>query len=245
MRILWIVYKLYFGFIFYGTLVLLYPAFHFLTGKRKYWPAAVKLEKFWGQMIMALTFVRLRAVGKENFPEPPFVVVSNHASYIDTVLMYGIVPGNFAFIGKGELLNWPLFARFFRSGLNIPVFRQSLKNAAQAMDLADQRIKDDWSIAIFPEGGILPEAPRIAPFRNGAFSLAIQNGVPVVPVLMANSYKIFESLDLFATSGRPGVARIRILEPIQTTELSDADIITLRERVRNTIIKAQTEYEDR
>lgn len=241
----WIVYKIYVGMVFYGTLILLYPIFKYYLAKEETWPMVFLWEKRWGRLIQFLAFFKLRVTGQEHFPEPPYIIVSNHQSYIDTVLMYGIVPDYFVFLGKGELRNWPFFRIFFRSGMNISVDRNNASGASKAFKQAINKLQKGESVAIFAEGGIMYQAPELSRFKNGAFKLALAMDVPIVPVAIFNSYKVMGSTFFFTTSARPGVARAKVMPPIYCEGYTDKDLVTLRENTRS-IIKAELDrYEGR
>ncbi len=240
----WLLYKIYIGVVFYLTLIILFPVFKYYIRNRNTWDKVFIWLRRWGTLIRTLGFFKLRVTGKENFPDPPYVVVANHSSYIDTILMYGIVPDYFVFLGKGSLKDWPLFRIFFRSGMNILVERHSAKSAGLAFKKAKEEIDRGHSVAIYPEGGILPDAPKLSRFKDGAFKLAIETGIPVVPVVLFNTYKIVESNHAFGRS-RPGVARAKVLPAVKTKAYTDKDLVNLRNSVREQIKKELDRYESR
>ena len=238
----WLMYKAHVGFVFYFTLLLLYPVFKYYLKNEDTWDKVFIWLRRWGRLIRILTFINLRVTGRENFPSPPYVVVSNHTSYIDTVLMYSIIPDYFVFLGKSELRYWPLFRIFFRSGMNIAVERNSVRGATQAAREAVKKLDKGESVAIYPEGGILHDVPELSRFKNGAFKIAMETDVPIVPVVLFNTYKIMES-NYSISSARPGVARAKVLPPVSTKEYTDKDLVTLRKDVRNRIKKELDRYE--
>ncbi|MFT4753300.1 MAG: 1-acyl-sn-glycerol-3-phosphate acyltransferase [Salibacteraceae bacterium] len=231
-RLFWISYKAYVLVIFFLTLIPFYPVFYYFLSKEDRWKQCFIWQRRWGKVIRILTGIRLKIEGRENLPKPPYVIISNHASYIDTFLMYGIIPDFFVFMGMASLSKVPLFGQFFTSGQNIPVNRSSMKDSIVAFKLAEAKLKKGYSVALFPEGGIKSQVPQLASFKNGAFKLAFNAKVPLVPVVMFNTHKILESNDLFKTSGRPGLAPVHILKPIETSELKQEDLIPLRESIR-------------
>ena len=87
----------------------------------------------------------------DGFPnEGPYVVCANHASYLDILLMFLNNADDFAFLGKAEVLKWPIINVFFLKGIDIPVYRGSVKRAKECLDIADLALKEGRSIAIFP-----------------------------------------------------------------------------------------------
>jgi 1-acyl-sn-glycerol-3-phosphate acyltransferase len=196
-------------------------------------------------MVRFLSGIRLKIDGLENLPKPPYIVISNHASYIDTFLMYGIIPDFFVFMGMAELRKFPMFGRFFSSGQNIAVNRSSITESIKAFHMANERLESGYSVALFPEGGIMKQVPKLGRFKNGAFKLAMNQNVPIVPIVMFNTHILLESNDIFRTIGKPGVASVKILKSVQTLDLKQEDLISLREQIHNMMaIELNAYYED-
>jgi 1-acyl-sn-glycerol-3-phosphate acyltransferase len=162
------------------------------------------------------------------------VICSNHGSYLDIIQMYNVIPQYFLFMGKYELLRWPLFKIFFKD-MNIAVNRGSHIEAAKAFRRAAEALDRGTSIAIFPEGTIPLDAPRMKPFKDGAFRLAIEKQVPIVPVTFVNHWELFGEPEQFTSRARPGMARAVVHQPIDTKGLTEADLVALRRRVYEVI----------
>jgi 1-acyl-sn-glycerol-3-phosphate acyltransferase len=137
-------------------------------------------------------------------------------------------------MGKYELLRWPLVRIFFK-GMDIAVNRGSHVEAAKAFRRAAQAIDEGACIAIFPEGTIPHTAPRMKHFKDGAFKLAIEKQVPIVPITFVNHWKLFGDPQDPLSRGRPGVSRVVVHPSIATTGMGDADLVGLRNRVFETI----------
>ena len=217
------------------TIIPFYPIFIFLLAKETRWKQCFVWQVRWGSVVRFFSGIRLKVEGVEYLPKAPYVIISNHASYIDTFLMYGVIPEFFVFMGMAELTKFPMFGRFFSSGQNIAVNRSSRIESVKAFLIAEERLAKGIPVALFPEGGIKNQVPDLAPFKNGAFKMAMLSKVPIVPIIMFDTHKILESNDLFKTSGRPGIARIKILKPIETASLKQEDLIPLREQIRDTM----------
>ena len=175
-------------------------------------------------------------------PEPPYVICCNHSSYIDIIQMYNVIPRYFLFIGKYELLKWPLFNMFFK-GMNIAVNRTDRGEAARAFRKAAQAIDRGTSIAIFPEGTIPAFTPRMKPFKDGAFKLAIEKQVPIVPVTFLNHWRLFGDPEDLLSRGHPGIARAVVHPAVETRGLTDADLVVLRHRLFDLIEAPLLEHE--
>lgn len=222
-----LIYKVYFGLIYISSGILLYPYFLIaLRGSEKY-RKAVRVKKIWSNIICVLCFIKVKIDGKENFPTSgSFILCANHASYLDIILMYKIVPRDFAFLGKAEVLRWPIINIFFKKGIDIPVDRSNRKNAANSLLKAKEALANGRSLAIFPEGTMGPKPPKMMRFKNGAFSLAIEQQVPILPITFVNNYQLFYDHTDLLGAGRPGTAKIRIHSPIEVT--ANTDLVSLR-----------------
>jgi 1-acyl-sn-glycerol-3-phosphate acyltransferase len=227
-------YKLWFVLVFFGSLVVLYIPFRILLYRPKRYYRAFRLKRRWARFLACFSGVPPRIIRQAPLPEPPYVICCNHSSYIDIIQMYNVVPEYFLFVGKYELLKWPLFNIFFK-GMNIAVNRGSHNEAAKAFRKAAQAIDRGTSIAIFPEGTIPDYTPRMKPFKDGAFKLAIEKQVPIVPVTFIDHWRYFgEPLEVMSRA-RPGIARTVIHDAVATTGLGDADVPALRKRVYEVI----------
>lgn len=227
-------YKLWFVLVFFSSLVLLYIPFRILLYTPQRYVKAFRLKRVWARYLAYAGGVPPRIIRRAALPEPPYVVCSNHGSYLDIIQMYNVIPRYFLFIGKYELLKWPLFNMFFK-GMNIAVNRGDRGEAAKAFRKAAQAIDRGTSIAIFPEGTIPAYAPRMKPFKDGAFKLAVEKQVPIVPVTFIDHWRYFGEPIELSSRARPGIARVVIHDPIATTGLTDADVISLRRRVYEVI----------
>lgn len=202
MKLLYLIYKLWIGLVFWLTLILLYPLFFILLSGKKGFPLAFKLKKIWSLLIRTLIFCPIKIEKIADFPKPPYVVVSNHASYLDTPFMFAVVPDYFLFLGKGELLKWPLFRIFFRK-MDIPVQRNSIKESLKAYQKASDALKKGECIAIYPEATIHYPVPTLGRFKGGAFRLAAENNVPIVPVIWKNNYKVLNEVENLWSKSQP------------------------------------------
>jgi len=115
--------------------------------------------------------------------------------------------------------------------MNIAVDRDNQIAAAKSLIRARQAIKKGWSIGIFPEGTIPSSVPEMIPFKSGAFKLAIDAQVPIVPVTFLNNWKLMSEPSNTFGPASPGIAKAIIHEPLETKGLTNADIDSLSERV--------------
>jgi 1-acyl-sn-glycerol-3-phosphate acyltransferase len=221
---------------------ILFPFMMILLRGEKKFKRAKFFKKTWAKAICVMGFIKVDIDYQAQFPKDgPYVVCANHASYLDIILMFLIIPGEFMFLGKSDVLKWPIMNVFFKRGIDIPVYRDSVKRAKECIDLAEKGIEAGRIIAIFPEGGMQNNGGLIR-FKNGAFVLAQKKNVPIVPLTFLNNWKMFsDHLDFFGAA-RPGVAKI-IVHP--TIESTGKDLVSLREETHEVILKALTDYEHR
>ncbi len=234
-RALW---KFFFLLNFVVGLFVLYPFFCVLLSKKKWFPIAFKLQKFWANWILLVPglFVRIdRKIEKEALPNP-CIYCSNHVSYLDIVISYLIIPNYFVFMGKQELNKAPLFRIFFKE-MNILVDRKSPTSAHRSLLRLTDEIKTGHSVFLYPEGTI-SSAGKLRPFKNGAFKLAIEQQVPIVPITFLNNWKLLQNGGFFKSHGRPGISRVVVHEPISTIGMTEDDLVSLRARVHTVILTA-------
>ena len=170
----------------------------------------------------------------------PCIFVGNHTSYLDIVLSTFYIDHLAIYMGKAELLKAPLFKTFFK-GMDIPVNRTSRVEAHKALMKAGAEIDKGRSMVIFPEGTI-SSFGKLKPFKNGAFKLAIEKQVPLVPIVNLNNWKLLQNGGYFKSFGCFGVAKTVVLEPIETKGLTEENLVDLRERVFKLINDTLNEY---
>ncbi|MBT9186907.1 lysophospholipid acyltransferase family protein [Zobellia russellii] len=163
-----------------------------------------------------------------------YMLVANHTSMLDIMLMLYISRNPFVFVGKKELAKIPLFG-FFYKRVCIMVDRSDAKSRTAVYRRAQKRLGQGLSICIFPEGGV-PDDERILldDFKDGAFRMAIAHKIPVVPMTFHDNKKRF-SFSFF--SGGPGRTRAKVHQFFETDNLSESDKSSLRENIRKVILK--------
>ena len=155
---------------------------------------------------------------------------SNHTSWLDIVIMGIIAKGDHTFIGKSSLTKIPLFGPMFRK-LYITVDRTSRQHSYQAFQQSLDAIDKGRSVIVFPEGGIRGTAPYLNSFKDGAFRIAIEKEVPIVPVSILYNWKIMDKS--FLPRWHRGKAIVH--EPLLTTGLTLEDVDALKAKTYATI----------
>jgi 1-acyl-sn-glycerol-3-phosphate acyltransferase len=222
--------KIYVAIVFSIFAILLYPFFLVILSNKKWKKKSFKLFIFWSWMMRVFCFYIVRKISNASLPEGPYVIVSNHTSYLDIFFMYSVMPKHpFLFLGKSEILSYPIISTYFK-GLNIPVDRKDRRKSAMSLVMAKKAVAEGWSIVIFPEGGIPDDDnPKMIRFKQGAFNLAKSLNIPIVPMSFTNNFELFcDPLD-FKGTARPGVSHLYIhpflsreeVEGMEIKELSD------------------------
>jgi 1-acyl-sn-glycerol-3-phosphate acyltransferase len=136
-------------------------------------------------------------------------------------------------VGKSSLARIPIFGYMYRA-LHITVNRSSYRSRARSLVKAREAIAQGFNLGFFPEGGIrLEQYPYMVDFKDGAFKLAVENNLPIIPVTMPDNYLILPDDKLLCIQRRP--CRIIYHEPIWPSGSSDEHVRELREKVYRVI----------
>ena len=233
LRYIWAV---YFFIWFLLLFIILYPFFVLLLRDKKNYKHAHKLRAIWGRIIMFFSGLMPRTTYEEPLNrKDQYIFVANHFSYLDILSLNVQINAYFRFLAKKELGEIPLFGIFFRT-VDIAVNRKSVRDSVTAYQLAEQAIVNGDSLGIFPEGGIANQVPQMVKFKSGAFRLAIEHNVKIVPVSMIDNWKRLPQGG-FQSGGTPGKMRVHVHKPIDTTHLNQTDLNVLMSNTREIIQK--------
>ncbi len=166
----------------------------------------------------------------------PYVVVSNHESFVD-ILLISHLPTEMKWMSKIEILRIPLVGWMMRLARDIPLERGDATSTAKALDAARDRLATNVSVMIFPEG-TRSKTGELRPFKTGAFRLAIEAQVPILPLAVHGTRDALRKHDW-----RLGYARaeVRVLDPISTEGMTMDDVAALSDQVRDVIVAAREE----
>lgn len=230
----WILYRIWFYILVALPIIVLFPILLVSILKESWYPYFFKLARFWAKFILTgMGFVW--KIEREEIPETDksYMFVANHTSMADIMLMLVSVKNPFVFVGKKELAKIPLFGFFYKRTC-ILVDRNSEKSRKGVFLRAQRRLKQGLSICIFPEGGVPEEHIVLDTFKDGAFRLAINHQIPIVPMTFLDNKKRF-SYTFF--SGGPGKMRVKIHPFIETKGLTIQDTKLINEKTRKLILK--------
>jgi len=237
--------KIYVFLWFTLLLLLFYPFYLIFLLNKKHFNKGFNLLLVHTGVLMYLCGIIMRVENKHHIKKgQAYVITPNHSSYLDIIILYQTFTQYFVFMGKKELANVPVFNIFFKK-MNITVDRKSASSGKKAIDRCAYELEEGHSVVLFPEGTIPKNVPKLLPFKNGAFKLAIEKQVPVIPITFVTNYKRLEMAGLFAGKAGPGIAKAFIHEPIPTVGMTEEDLVPLRDKVFNIINNQLLEYERR
>ena len=173
-------------------------------------------------------------------PNTPYIFVANHISMIDVMLLVSTVRKNpLVFIGKKELEKIPIYGYIYKRTM-ILVDRSSNESKKRVFKQTKEKLNSGISIAIFPEGTVPDLEVELAPFKHGAFTMAIEHQIPIVPMTFLDNKKRFPwSFGglLGGSKGSPGKLRVKIHDPIETKGMSKDNRVKLSQDVRELMLK--------
>ncbi|MCG2460922.1 1-acyl-sn-glycerol-3-phosphate acyltransferase [Flavobacteriaceae bacterium F89] len=230
-----ILYRIWFYVLAVIPILLFSPFLLFFTASERWYP-----QFFWlARNIWAKTIL----YGMGCFPKisrqqhmqrgKSYMLVANHTSMLDIMLMLQVSRNPFVFVGKKELVRIPIFG-FFYKRVCILVDREDSGSRTGVYRRANRRLEQGLSICIFPEGGVPEEDIILDTFKDGAFKMAIAHNIPIVPIVFLDNKQRFP-FTLFG--GGPGPVRAKVYPFIKTGNLAEEDKSRLREEVRGVILE--------
>jgi 1-acyl-sn-glycerol-3-phosphate acyltransferase len=217
----WILYRIWFYVLVTLPIIIMFPFLIVSIAKEKWYPYFFRLARIWSKTILIGMGYGWKITKAQKLEKgESYMFVANHTSMIDIMLMLVSIKDNpFVFVGKKELAKIPLFGFFYKRTC-ILVDRSSVKSRQAVFLSAQKRLQSGLSICIFPEGLVPEDHIKIAPFKDGAFRLAINHSIPVVPITFHDNKKRF-SYTFF--SGGPGMLRVKMHKFLETTNLKIED----------------------
>jgi len=193
------------------------------------------LARAWARMVLWVCSIRVRVTGLEHLiPGQSYVYASNHASLFDIPCVLAGVPDQIRIIYKRELETIPFFGWGLKWGHYIGVERTSVSSAMQSLAEAARKIREGASVLLYAEGTRTKDG-RLQSFKRGAFKLAAEAGVPVIPLTINGTFRILRRGSLVV---RPTRVHLHLEEPILSdgTQGKEAEV-RIMERVRAAIVK--------
>lgn len=176
-----------------------------------------RLIRVWARSLVWAAGIRLTIAGQEKLdPAKRYIVIANHASYLDIPCLLAAINQPLRFMAKASLFMIPIFGWGLTAAGFIPIDRKKTATGKAAFDKAAKRIQGGNSLIIFPEGG-RSRTREMKPFKHGAFLLSMKSGLPIVPTAILGNHEVMPSTRLRV---RPGPVEIVIGDPVETKDLS-------------------------
>ena len=194
------------------------------------------IMRMWAKLFLFVTGTRVTVDGAERIdPNGSYVVTGNHSSNLDIPVIMGKLPVSIRFLAKKELFKVPVLGGAMRAIHMVETDRRPGLAAHRAInDQVATVVSKGFSLMIFPEG-TRSEDGEILPFKKGAFRIAVNSGLPVVPVTIVGSCEAWRPHAKLIFGGK---VRLIIHDPIPTTGLAAADLNDLRDRTQSIVAAA-------
>jgi len=223
--IFWVVWRCWLYVLVLAIILVMSPILIISTLKQTWYPYFFKLARIWAKIVFYGMGFRPKVSMEEKInPKGNYMIIANHTSMMDIMLLLIAIKNPFVFVGKKELASIPVFGFFYKRTC-IVVDRSSPKSRQAVYEAAKKRIKQGMSICIFPEGKVPDdESVVLDVFKDGAFNLSLQHNLPIIPIVFPDNKKHFSYTFM---SGMPGKLRIKILAfiPINTSIFITKDIV--------------------
>lgn len=205
----------------YGLLSCLWP------GKRLNTNYVVARSFYY--LMRTLIGVSVTMEGEKNLSRRPAIIVGNHQSMLDILYLGRMFPLRSIIMAKKELRMTPLLGQFMMLSGTAFIDRKNRTSALQTMNSIGQYMRaNNLMLFMFPEGTRSHfSTPNLLPFKKGAFHLAVQTQLPIVPVVCENYHSMYDSKTRFDR----GNIRLAVLPPVETTGMTDMDVDQLSQKV--------------
>ena len=195
----------------------------------------IPIARLWARILLGLCRVRVVVRGAEKIHPPgPYVFLSNHQSQFDIPAAILAIPLQFRVLAKKELFHIPIFGWALRLSGFVGIERSNREKAIRSLDEAAGRIRKGRSLLIYAEGTRSPDG-SLLPFKKGGFILAIQAGVPVIPLTILGSRSVLPKGSLRI---RPGTIGVVVGDPIDPRRYPLEEKEALMKKVREAMSEA-------
>lgn len=238
--IFWVLWRIWFYILMGALIIIMLPFLLLSILKEEWYPYFFVMARIWARGILLGMGFRTKIEREQDFEKgKSYMLVANHTSMTDIMLMLITAQNPFVFVGKKELSKIPLFGFFYKRTC-ILVDRSSQKSRMEVFARAQKRLNQGLSICIFPEGGVPDESILLDEFKDGAFKLAIEHQIPIVPITFADNK---ERMSYTFLSGSPGVMRAKVHRFVDTTGKTLEDKKEIKDAVRSIILNQLELYQ--
>lgn len=197
-----------------------------------------RIAQRWGRAVTRISGTELTVLNRAGLDGRVAVYCSNHLSYADTPVLFGILPFQFRIVARHELFNLPFIGWHLTRSGQVPVNVSNPRASISSLSSAVKTLKSGMPVFIFPEGG-RTETGHVESFLNGPAFMAIRAGVPIIPMALIGTHEL---LPIHTAQFHPGPVMLVVGEPIETADYSLRQIDELTERVREAISRLYYEH---
>jgi len=196
---------------------------------------AHKVGRIWAKCILELSNIRVTVKGLSNLkPGRSYIYMANHMSNADIPVLQAYLPVQFRWLAKAELYKIPIFGYAMKRAGYISIDRSDRKSAIESLNKAVKIIRDGISVIIFPEG-TRSRTNNVQPFKKGGFFLAVDSGVPIIPIIIHGTGRIMPKKQMLI---KPGNVTIEISKPIESSDYTRKTKNALIKKVRLVILES-------
>ena len=195
--------------------------------------AGFRCMQIWARGLLKLSSVTLQTIGFENIvKDRNYLIVSNHQSQVDIVALSAAIPFKFGWMAKRELFRIPFLGWHMSRMGYVPIDRSSIKSSTSGLMMAANVLKNGASLVIFPEGSRSVDG-KLKPFKDGAFFIAVESQVPILPITIRGTADILKK---GSSKINKGGITITVSEIINVENFKHSDRDKLKEIVRGSIV---------
>ena len=240
-KIIFFIWRIWLWFTVMFGLILFSPIGVILISFEKTYPLFHLFCKYWCRLVLILNGFWYKSQKESDInSKSAYIICPNHTSKFDIILLFAIFPGTFVFLGKKNVSNIRFFEWFYNKTM-VTFERGQISSSVNAYRKADRLLKRGISIVVFPEGRVPEPEIKLAKFKLGAFKLAINNQVPIIPLTFVDNKRKYPEDKL---NVQLGVLRVVMHKPINTIGKTAKHSIILKDKVFDIIYKTLIKYEN-
>lgn len=196
-------------------------------------PAYV-LARHWTRVVSRCMGITFSLHGAEKIaPNTSYIITPNHQGNADILALYGILPLPFRWVVKKSLIGIPFFGWALHWTGAISIDRSDRESSIRKLQEGADKLIDGWSVLIYLEGTRSTD-PHLQPFKKGAFMMAVQTGIPLLPVVCNGAYRVLPKKTI---AFKPGAhITVHIGDPINTQGLTAEDVPALMEQMKTEML---------
>lgn len=202
-----------------------------IESPEKYDNAVYWIVNGWAAYILKVIGVKVELKGIENLPEGNCLIVSNHQGNADFLVLMSRLNKHMGFLAKKEILKLHIVGTWMKAMHCVFIDRENIRESLKAINEGIDNLEKGYSMVIFPEG-TRSKSHVLGEFKKGSMKMATKASVPIVPIVLDNTFKVFEEGN---GKLRPAEVTMSILEPIDIVKLTKEEKAKLAEIVREKI----------